>query len=318
MTDERVLELNRAGLLADVLGFETDEVARSTDGTAVITVGGREFVDFTGGIAVHACGHCHPEIVKAASGTGREGSAHVGCPAPRPAAGTCVLFARKISRRRGSRRRVRVHELRLREQRRRGEVSPQSDRAHETRGFYGCVPRTNHALLGALPLEVRALGLFGAVPPALAGERSSRARTTLQGVHPNLAGLLQRRAGEDIHRQPRPDRRRVLRGAAGRGRVFSAHGRVAEKGSASFAIHMARCSSPTKSRRGLGGRGGSGRSSGSAWFPTSSCSEKRSAAGFRWRASRQAGISPRKVGSRRARHDVRRQPAFRARRGWRP
>lgn len=65
MTDERVLEWNRAGLLADVLGFETDEVARSTDGTAVVTVGGREFIDFTGGIAVHACGHCHPEVVAA-------------------------------------------------------------------------------------------------------------------------------------------------------------------------------------------------------------------------------------------------------------
>jgi 4-aminobutyrate aminotransferase len=65
ITDERILELNRAGLLADVLGFETEEVAAKTDGTAVVTVGGRQFIDFTGGIAVHACGHCHPEVVKA-------------------------------------------------------------------------------------------------------------------------------------------------------------------------------------------------------------------------------------------------------------
>jgi 4-aminobutyrate aminotransferase len=65
MTDEKILELNQAGLLADVLGFETEEVAKTTDGAAVVTVGGRRFIDFTGGIAVHACGHCHPEVVAA-------------------------------------------------------------------------------------------------------------------------------------------------------------------------------------------------------------------------------------------------------------
>jgi 4-aminobutyrate aminotransferase-like enzyme len=65
VADEKILELNRAGLLADVLGFETEEVAKSTDGTAVVTVGGKTFIDFTGGIAVHACGHCHPDVVKA-------------------------------------------------------------------------------------------------------------------------------------------------------------------------------------------------------------------------------------------------------------
>ncbi|MGC4044906.1 MAG: aspartate aminotransferase family protein [Armatimonas sp.] len=65
VTDERILELNKAGLLADVLGFETEEVAAKTDGTAVVTVGGKNFIDFTGGIAVHACGHCHSEVVKA-------------------------------------------------------------------------------------------------------------------------------------------------------------------------------------------------------------------------------------------------------------
>ena len=65
LTDESVLALNQAGLLAEVLGFETDEVALKTDGTAIVTVAGRTFIDFTGGIAVHACGHCHPEIVAA-------------------------------------------------------------------------------------------------------------------------------------------------------------------------------------------------------------------------------------------------------------
>ena len=65
LTEERVLELNAARLLADVVGFETDEVARTASGSSVQTYGGREFIDFTGGIAVHACGHGHTEIVAA-------------------------------------------------------------------------------------------------------------------------------------------------------------------------------------------------------------------------------------------------------------
>lgn len=63
--EERVLELNAEGLLADVVGFETDEVALTTSGTSVVTYRGKRFIDFTGGIAVHACGHAHPEIVAA-------------------------------------------------------------------------------------------------------------------------------------------------------------------------------------------------------------------------------------------------------------
>lgn len=62
LTEERILELNAARLLADVVGFETEEVARTASGTSVQTYGGREFVDFTGGIAVHACGHGHAEV----------------------------------------------------------------------------------------------------------------------------------------------------------------------------------------------------------------------------------------------------------------
>lgn len=65
LTEERVQELNAARLLADVVGFETEEVARAASGTTVRTFGGKEFVDFTGGIAVHACGHGHAEIVAA-------------------------------------------------------------------------------------------------------------------------------------------------------------------------------------------------------------------------------------------------------------
>ena len=63
--DAYVLGLNAAGLLAEVVGFETEEVVRSAYGTDIETYQGRHFIDFTGGIAVHACGHNHPEIVAA-------------------------------------------------------------------------------------------------------------------------------------------------------------------------------------------------------------------------------------------------------------
>ena len=61
----QVLGWNASGLLADVVGFETDEVALTTSGTTVGTYRGATYIDFTGGIAVHACGHNHPEIVAA-------------------------------------------------------------------------------------------------------------------------------------------------------------------------------------------------------------------------------------------------------------
>lgn len=65
LTKEQVLEWNAGGLLADVLGFETDEVALQALGAYVETYTGKHFLDFTGGIAVHAAGHNHPEVVAA-------------------------------------------------------------------------------------------------------------------------------------------------------------------------------------------------------------------------------------------------------------
>jgi 4-aminobutyrate aminotransferase len=65
MTDERMLALSEEGLLAEVVGFETEEVALSAQGTSVVTYRGAQYLDFTGGIAVHACGHNHPEVVAA-------------------------------------------------------------------------------------------------------------------------------------------------------------------------------------------------------------------------------------------------------------
>jgi len=65
LKDERILELNEAGLLAEVVGYETDEVAAQALGSDVRTVRGSRFLDFTSGIAVHACGHGHEEIVAA-------------------------------------------------------------------------------------------------------------------------------------------------------------------------------------------------------------------------------------------------------------
>jgi len=63
--EEHILNLNAQDLLADVVGFETDEVARIAQGAAVRTYSGAEYIDFTGGIAVHACGHNHPEVAAA-------------------------------------------------------------------------------------------------------------------------------------------------------------------------------------------------------------------------------------------------------------
>ena len=62
---EEILALNERGLLAEVLGFETTEVALKAYGAEVTTYSGRQLLDFTGGIAVHACGHNHPAIVTA-------------------------------------------------------------------------------------------------------------------------------------------------------------------------------------------------------------------------------------------------------------
>ncbi len=65
LTDKHVLELNASQLLSEVVGFETNEVARTALGSSVTTFSGREFIDFTGGIAVHALGHGHAEVVAA-------------------------------------------------------------------------------------------------------------------------------------------------------------------------------------------------------------------------------------------------------------
>lgn len=59
------LQLVEEGLLSEVLGYETHEVAAQAKGTSVDMVTGDHFIDFTGGIAVHACGHNHPAVVEA-------------------------------------------------------------------------------------------------------------------------------------------------------------------------------------------------------------------------------------------------------------
>jgi 4-aminobutyrate aminotransferase len=61
----RLQELQDAGFLAEVLGFETQEIAASAVGSLVQTQAGTSYLDFTGGIAVHACGHNHPKVVSA-------------------------------------------------------------------------------------------------------------------------------------------------------------------------------------------------------------------------------------------------------------
>jgi 4-aminobutyrate aminotransferase len=51
--------------VAEVIAFETDEVAKSAHGAEIETYSGRRYLDFTSGVAVHACGQTHPEIVDA-------------------------------------------------------------------------------------------------------------------------------------------------------------------------------------------------------------------------------------------------------------
>ena len=59
------MQWNGEGLLAEVLGYETNEVASQALGSDVTTYTGAEYLDFTSGIAVHALGHNHPDVVKA-------------------------------------------------------------------------------------------------------------------------------------------------------------------------------------------------------------------------------------------------------------
>jgi 4-aminobutyrate aminotransferase len=65
LTGQEILHLNDEGLLADVLAYETNEVALCAHGSSLSTYTGKEFIDFTGGIAVHALGHNHPDVVSA-------------------------------------------------------------------------------------------------------------------------------------------------------------------------------------------------------------------------------------------------------------
>ncbi len=65
MNREQILKWNSEGLLAEVLGYETDEIAALAHGSGVGTLTGAEYLDFTSGIAVHALGHNHPEVVVA-------------------------------------------------------------------------------------------------------------------------------------------------------------------------------------------------------------------------------------------------------------
>ncbi|HLJ56563.1 MAG TPA: aspartate aminotransferase family protein [Chthonomonadaceae bacterium] len=65
MDRDQVLQWNDEGLLAEVLGYETTEVADRALAAHVETLAGAHYLDFTSGIAVHALGHTHPNVVKA-------------------------------------------------------------------------------------------------------------------------------------------------------------------------------------------------------------------------------------------------------------
>ena len=66
MLDEQAVDsLMAERALAEVVGFETDEVALEAAGSSIVTYHGRTFIDFTSGIAVNSVGHSHPDVVKA-------------------------------------------------------------------------------------------------------------------------------------------------------------------------------------------------------------------------------------------------------------
>lgn len=66
MLDEEAVDaLMAERALAEVVGFETDEVAQYAAGTSIVTYRGRTFIDFTSGIAVNSVGHNHPDVTQA-------------------------------------------------------------------------------------------------------------------------------------------------------------------------------------------------------------------------------------------------------------
>ncbi len=96
-SERHILALNEEGLLAEVLGYETREVASQARGTEVDTLSGEHFIDFTGGIAVHACGHNHPEVVQAVRDQAQDVLHTSDVLRHAPATGTGRVHARRLS-----------------------------------------------------------------------------------------------------------------------------------------------------------------------------------------------------------------------------
>ncbi|MDE2125814.1 MAG: aspartate aminotransferase family protein [Armatimonadetes bacterium] len=63
--EKTIQELSADSFLSEVVGFETRYVARQAAGARIETYTGDRLIDFSGGIAVHACGHSCPEVVAA-------------------------------------------------------------------------------------------------------------------------------------------------------------------------------------------------------------------------------------------------------------
>ena len=64
--------------LAGVLPRYYDVVAERGEGSWLIDVDGRRFLDLGAGIAVNTTGHCHPRVVDAIAEQARDAGAHVG------------------------------------------------------------------------------------------------------------------------------------------------------------------------------------------------------------------------------------------------
>jgi len=56
---------SESGVLSNVISYETNEIVECARGSILHAQSGRDYIDFAAGVAVHPCGHGHPEILAA-------------------------------------------------------------------------------------------------------------------------------------------------------------------------------------------------------------------------------------------------------------
>ncbi len=291
-------------------------VVASADGARVTDVDGREFIDFAGGIGCQNTGHRFAPVVDAIH---RQADLYlhqcfmVGV--YEPYVETCRLLA-ELSPCAGAEPEVDPRQLGRGGERERRQDRPRRDRPAR------CVVFDN-AFHGRTLLTMT---MTSKVHPVQGRLRAVRARGVPRaGALPVPRRLERRRdrgAEEAVQVRGRPaDRRlRAARAGAGRGRVRARCRPTSPRGSPSSAASTGSSTSTTRCSPASVARGRCGRSSTTtASSPTCSSRASRSAAACRSPPSRDAAELMDAVPARRARRDVRRQPALvrRRRRGAR-